>query len=177
MFVISSDFSHYPNYEDANYWDAKTAEAIISNSHDKFLKAINDKNDDNVRNLATRCCGWSSVLTLLNLTKEDAAFKYFNVLYQNSGDTEYGDKERVVGYHAFAVSKINKEEVFNLSEKDKNDLLIIARQTIEEYLSSNQIPKASISEYSQNLHTKCGAFVTLNKNNNLRGCIGRFTGS
>jgi hypothetical protein len=174
LFVISSDFSHYPGYEDAINWDVKTAEAILLNSPDEFLNAINNKNDDNVPNLATRCCGWSSVLTLLNLTQGNPEFEYFNIQYQNSGDTEIGDKERVVGYHAFAVTRTAKKEVFNLSEKDKNDLLILARQTLEEYVISNQIPEAPISEYSQNLMTACGAFVTLNKNEKLRGCIGRF---
>ena len=175
LFVISSDFSHYPGYDDANKWDKKTAEAVLLNSPEEFLKAINDPLDDNIPNLATRCCGWSSILTLLYLTKENPAFEYFNIQYQNSGDTEYGDKDRVVGYHAFAISKTQEVEVFDLSDKDKNDLLFLSRKTINAYLSSNEIPEAPISEYSQNLKTECGAFVTLNKNKNLRGCIGRFT--
>ena len=47
LFVISSDFSHYPSYEDARKSDLYLAEAIISGGLEEFLKALShiDKMD------------------------------------------------------------------------------------------------------------------------------------
>ena len=58
LFVVSSDFSHYPEYEDAKTVDKKTAEAIVSNSPRKFLQAIHANKQKNIPNLATSTCGW-----------------------------------------------------------------------------------------------------------------------
>jgi len=176
LFVISSDFSHYPAYEEANKWDKLTADAILLNKPDEFLKAINDKQDDHVKNLATRACGWSSVLTLLYITENLPDINYSHILYKNSGDTDFGDKSRVVGYNSIVISKSNTHEsgYFHLTDQDKKDLLEIARNTVNTYIGSGIIPDLE-ENYSDILNTHCGAFVTLNKNHKLRGCIGRFT--
>jgi AmmeMemoRadiSam system protein B/AmmeMemoRadiSam system protein A len=176
LFIISSDFSHFPAYEEANKWDKLSADAILLNDPDEFLKAINDKQDDHVKNLATRACGWSSVLTLLYLTQNLPDIQYSHIQYKNSGDADIGDRSRVVGYHAIVVSKSSavKSGHFHLNYHDKKDLLDIARNTVNTYIESGIIPDLE-ENYSDILNTHCGAFVTLNKNHNLRGCIGRFT--
>ena len=43
LFVVSSDFSHYPSYEDAVEADRATGDALLSASPDAFLEAIADK--------------------------------------------------------------------------------------------------------------------------------------
>jgi len=63
---------------------------------------------------------------------------------------------------------------FKLTDKDKKDLLTIARNTIEHYVKNNTKPEINEKNLSSTLKTNCGAFVTLKKNGNLRGCIGRF---
>lgn len=59
-----------------------------------------------------------------------------------------------------------------LSEKEKEELLSIARKTLEVYLTERKIP--SIETKSENLKQSGGAFVTLHENEALRGCIGVF---
>ncbi len=177
LFVISTDFSHYPRYEDANTVDEKTAEAVSSNSREKFLKVLQENESAGVPNLATAMCGWSSVLTLLNLTGDNADFAYHKLLYMNSGDSDYyPDKSRVVGYYAIAVTREEKKQgsAFELSAKDKADLLGIARLSMEEYITTGKTPVLDESAFSDNLKEECGAFVTLNKKGELRGCIGTF---
>ncbi|MBN2175102.1 MAG: AmmeMemoRadiSam system protein B [Bacteroidales bacterium] len=175
LFVISSDFSHYPAYEEAKKWDGITADAIISNNPDHLLKSINDKTDDAVPNLVTRACGWTSLLTLMYITVGNPEFSYKKILYQNSGDTDFGDKSRVVGYNSIVVSQnIVTSSEFKLSETDKESLLQIARNTLVEYITKKEIPEIDENSLSTNLKTPCGAFVTLNKDYHLRGCIGRF---
>jgi len=176
LFVISSDFSHYPSYDEANKWDKLSADAILSNDPGEFLKVINDKQDDNVNNLVTRACGWTSILTLLYITENMPGIQYSHIMYKNSGDAAIGDKNRVVGYNAIVVSKTGEVNPgsFSLTGRDKKDLLKIARTTLNTYIKTGSIPELE-GNYSENLDTHCGAFVTLNKNHSLRGCIGRFT--
>ena len=57
-----------------------------------------------------------------------------------------------------------------LSEADQQTLLRMARQAIESYLQSGEIP--AIPEPAEALRQPCGAFVTLRKGQRLRGCIG-----
>ncbi len=57
-----------------------------------------------------------------------------------------------------------------LSEEEKKILLQVARQSIEE-----EFGLASVNldqNFSERLNEKCGAFVTLSINGELRGCIG-----
>ncbi|HSO87450.1 MAG TPA: AmmeMemoRadiSam system protein B, partial [Draconibacterium sp.] len=104
LFVISSDFSHYPNYANAVKTDKATGEAIASNSPSLFAGVINGNAEKNIPGLATSCCGWSSILTLLCITSETPGIEIQHVKYMNSGDTPYGDKQKVVGYHSFVIT-------------------------------------------------------------------------
>lgn len=174
LFVISTDFSHYPNYKDAKENDSTTASSIIANSPEKFIKTIEENKTKHIDNLATSICGWSSTLTLLYLTENNQNLKYNIIDYQNSGDTFFGDKDRVVGYYSIAVSDKKKEENFTLNDDEKKFLLETARKTIEEFLNTGETIIIDTSKLTTNLKTKCGAFVTLHKEGNLRGCIGRF---
>jgi AmmeMemoRadiSam system protein A len=101
------------------------------------------------------------------------------VTYMNSGDSKYQDKNQVVGYWSIAVSKrdrsIPSSSAFNLSEKDKKDLLMIARTTLEQYIRYKKTPEINATGFSETLKTASGAFVTLKVDGVLRGCIGRFT--
>jgi len=176
LFVISSDFSHYPNYKDASTVDKITASAIQSNKASKLLSALDANEDKNIPGLATSLCGWSSVLTLLYMTESMPAISVNLLQYKNSGDSSYGGKDRVVGYNAlsFTKGKANSGPDFSLSEEDQKFLLKLARQTVEQYVRKGSTPEVDTTKLSPALKTPCGAFVTLNKKHVLRGCIGRF---
>ncbi len=60
-----------------------------------------------------------------------------------------------------------------LNTREKRELLRLARQTIAQTLGGAQ---ADALEPSQGLRQKAGAFVTLHKGGQLRGCIGLFPG-
>ena len=176
LFVISSDFSHYPRYADAVKADSTTAAGIVSNNPRKFIEALQENKAKGYPGLVTSACGWTSILTLLYITENNDDFKYVPLKYMNSGDVENGDKSRVVGYYAIALEKNagNKGVQDFLSTKDKIKLLQIARETIESYLKTGKIPVIDTSGLSPALKVHSGAFVTLNKEQRLRGCIGRF---
>jgi len=178
LFIISSDFSHYPKYEDAVKVDEATKEAIISNNAERLLKTLRENEEMNIPNLVTSLCGWTSVLILLNITKGDESLKYSAVDYKNSGDAEInGDKDKVVGYWSITVSdKQNPESLFNLSDSDKMVLLGNARKAVECAVYHKRIINSDRETYSEILNTRCGVFVTLHKNGELRGCLGRLKG-
>jgi hypothetical protein len=178
LFVISSDFSHYPPYNDALVVDKNTCDAILTNQPDRLLSTLKENEEKNVTNLATSLCGWTSVLTMLYMTENDPGIAMTPVYYQNSGDSKYQDKSQVVGYWSIALSKKDKtipsSHSFNLTDKDKKELLKIARNTLVQYICNNKIPEINASGFSATLKTPCGAFVTLNENRVLRGCVGCF---
>jgi AmmeMemoRadiSam system protein B/AmmeMemoRadiSam system protein A len=176
LFVISSDFSHYPAYDDAVKTDKRTADAIITNSPMELMEVLEENKEENIPNLATSLCGWSSVFTLLNITRDKPGFTYHEVKYMNSGDQHFGDKSGVVGYYSIVVTdEGTADKGFELSDRDKKDLLHIARTTLESYIDLRKIPQFNAEDYSSVLLENCGAFVTLNIDHQLRGCIGRFT--
>jgi AmmeMemoRadiSam system protein B/AmmeMemoRadiSam system protein A len=174
LFIISTDFSHYPNYTDAVKVDKATADAIIVNSPKLLLKTLENNDMKGIPNLATSLCGWTSVLTLLYMTENNTNVEIKKIEYKNSGDSEFGDKNKVVGYNSIIFSLKEQKMGFNLNEQERKDLLSIARRTIDMYLNENKIPEIDADKLTSNIKTKCGAFVTLHKQGLLRGCIGHF---
>jgi AmmeMemoRadiSam system protein B len=88
LVVVSSDLSHYHDYERARARDARTASAIVAQTE----RAIAD--DD--------ACGARPVRGLLVAARaRGLAVRLLDL--RSSGDTA-GDRDRVVGYGAFAVS-------------------------------------------------------------------------
>ena len=57
-----------------------------------------------------------------------------------------------------------------LNDQQRNALLDLAYQTIVQYLSTRQTPAPQITDPA--LAQPCGAFVTLHRHGDLRGCIG-----
>ncbi|HET7732669.1 MAG TPA: AmmeMemoRadiSam system protein B [Paludibacter sp.] len=172
LFIISSDFSHYPEYADARQVDAITKDAILSNNPEKLLDTLAANSKKHIPNLETSLCGWTSVLTLLYMTSQNDSLEFHAIKYRNSGDAKYiGERNQVVGYWSIAVSE-KESEGFQLSVSDKEMLLDIARKTIEDHCHHQKKSDLKTYQFSETLETKCGAFVSLHKKGALRGCIG-----
>ena len=180
LFVISSDFSHYPTYDDALKADSLTGKAIEQDSLAAFGDALEANDDAHYPQLCTSACGQCAIAVLLMLTGGRADLSIRHLAYCNSGDSPYGGKDRVVGYHAFAVTgqknAQRSEKPFVLTDDEKQTLLKIARRSIENALTHDDRPLCDESEITPTLNAKCGAFVTLNEDGRLRGCIGNLVG-
>ena len=171
LFIISSDFSHYPSYEDACEADALTGKAIESGSVEEFIGAIEANARSDKRDLATSACGQFAIITLMLML--DSQYEVRHLMYQNSGDIS-GDRDRVVGYHAFAILRKDSTD-FTLSDEEKSLLKNIALQSIKDSLDGKPIGNLShLTSHHSPLKEKCGAFVSLHKHGRLRGCIGHF---
>lgn len=178
LFVISTDLSHYPGYFDAQTSDKLITEAVESNSPEKFLKTLHQLESSGIPNLQTAMCGWTSVLTLLDMTKDMPYLTFTPVILRNSGDTKFGDKISVVGYCSIAISQkpvqTNKQDDF-LTPEDKKKLLQIARDVIKTFITTRKTLPIDSNSLTKGLLQKCGAFVTLKEEGELRGCIGSFS--
>ena len=173
LFIISSDFSHYPSYADACEVDAKTGKAVESGNVEEFIAAIESNARSGIRNLATSACGEFPIITLMLML--DGHYQVKHMMYQNSGDIDNHDHSRVVGYHAFAILR-GEEKGFSLSDEEKQMLKKIAYESIKDSLDGKSIAVANsqFSTLTPILKEKCGAFVSLHKQGRLRGCIGHF---
>jgi hypothetical protein len=185
LFIISSDFSHYPGYKDAVETDSLTANSIISGNSKTFLNTLQSNESKHIPGLVTSMCGWTSGLTLLDLTGGNKEFEIKLIDYCNSGDSPEAGKNEVVGYNAIAV--IDKSEIaagesldqtsFSFTENEKKQLFKIVRNSIQSKLSDNKKLVLDEKSVTENLKKPMGAFVTLKIDGSLKGCIGRFVSS
>lgn len=88
LFVVSTDLSHYLPYAEAQRVDRATVDLFLS--------------QDARRAATAEACGRGPTATLLDLSNQ-SNWKIQLLDYRNSGDTA-GDKSRVVGYAAFALT-------------------------------------------------------------------------
>jgi len=172
LLIASSDLSHYHSYNRAVEMDK-----IILNHLERFdIEGVN-------RDLANgRCeaCGGGPIITVMLAARSLGANKAKVIKYQNSGDVT-GDKSRVVGYGATVfykaqggVEKMKEEKKvgidLGLSEEEKKILHHIAKTVIESKARGKPVPEFKIE--SPLLKENRGAFVTIHKKGQLRGCIG-----
>lgn len=194
LFIISSDFSHYPSYEDARRVDRLASDAIVRGDPDNFLRTIRKIESSGTPNLATAMCGWPAGLVLLYLAADSDRVTFRNVGYSNSGDSPRGARDEVVGYNAIVAEKkagaantkdaenktVSREgasggDYFVLTSEEKWTLLRIAREAIAARLKGSNQPAVPATKLTPRLTEPLGAFVTITKDGDLRGCIGRFT--
>ncbi|MBN1950211.1 MAG: AmmeMemoRadiSam system protein B [Bacteroidales bacterium] len=176
LFIISTDLSHYPLYNEALKIDQATTEALCTNDPELFYEYIKTSERRQYSDLATSMCGWTSALVLLNITRNLENIAYQPVLYQNSGDIPiYGDKSHVVGYQSVAVVRKQKEQhkEYSLSDEEKQELLDLAHEAIREAVRGGDVPGSKVIQPADTLSGKQGAFVSVYVQDELRGCIGR----
>lgn len=172
LLVISSDLSHYPPYEVANKVDKETIDSILSGEVDKFAQVI--ERNLNQPGVDTCACGAEAIKVGMLVAKKLGIEEIKLINYANSGDIS-GDQSRVVGYASvgfYSDRKLVTTKDTKLNQKAQKDLLKIARETLESYLKDGKVPEFDVND--EDLNEKLGAFVTLRKDGNLRGCIGEF---
>jgi hypothetical protein len=173
LIVASSDLSHYHPYNDAVRIDHKTLKAI--EEWDYLSMARNFEPSVNV----WEACGGYPIIAAMIASERLGASQAKVLDYANSGDVPppVGDKTRVVGYGAVAFVKAPArgaagEAPFSLSAREKNELLKIARNSVESAVRDHKQYEYSPPAGLAALEQERGAFVTLKENGQLRGCIG-----
>jgi len=165
IIIASTDLSHFHSYDEAVSLDRKVIHAVSEWDYYNLS-----------RNLQARiweACGGGPVVTAMMAAEKLGANKAVELKYANSGDVSIGDRSRVVGYVSIALVKSDEppaEKEFMLNSADRKTLLAIAKNVVEEKVKHNRTFEPETD--SPALLQARGAFVTLNKNHNLRGCIG-----
>lgn len=185
LFVISSDFSHYPAYKTAYEVDNATAGAIVTGDPKKFLSVLQKNSGINDPGLSTSMCGWTSGLLLLYMAEGNANLEFKQIDYNNSGDSRYGSKDEVVGYNAIALSEKNSpaeakmalSDEVKFSAREKEQLIALARDNIRSLLYDKKRIPVNEETLPDVFRKPYGAFVTLKIRGSLRGCIGKFISS
>ncbi len=166
LILASSDLSHYHPYDEAETIDHKTLNAI--QAWDYFSMS------QNFETRVWEACGGAPIVAAMIAAERMGANQALLLKYANSGDTT-GDHSRVVGYSAWALVKAPNQRAaqppFALGNHEKSDLLALARKSVE-YAVTEKKAYEPPAPSSQSLNQERGAFVTLKKSGELRGCIG-----
>lgn len=180
LLVASSDLSHYPSYEAACRVDRETLRAIETFDPSHLLRSSAALLQEGIPNLSCTLCGLQAVATVMITAKKLGADRVKVLHYANSGDVPVGgqvNRNRVVGYAAGVFYKSKKEgtnmgriEYEPLNKAAQQELLKMARRSIESYVTTGAIP--SFEPTLEVLKDKRGVFVTLMEHGQLRGCIG-----
>ena len=151
--VISSDLSHFLDYESARRLDAKTSAAIVALRHDDVG--------------CEQACGRHAVNGLLHLAKR-RGFEARALDVRNSGDTA-GPRDRVVGYGAYAFFEPAHG---TLGLESRRHLLDIAARSIRHGIANGRACAVDLERLPPELGERRATFVTLESKGRLRGCIG-----
>jgi AmmeMemoRadiSam system protein B/AmmeMemoRadiSam system protein A len=183
LIVASCDLSHFPAYEDAKRVDRTTLEAMATLDVKTFQTTCRQQLNQGISNLSTSACGEAPITTAIVAARKLGATGARIISYANSGDVSVGDRSRVVGYGAVAFVKDSDADepsprepgekrvgTVGLTVDHEDALLSFARKTIRQYLTSGTTPLAR--GFDPVLESEKGVFVTLRKQDRLRGCIG-----
>jgi len=155
IIIASTDLSHYHGYDAAVVKDRMVIEAVSRMSVEDLQSLLSTHEGE--------ACGGDPMLLTMLVSRNVGATHGALYRYANSGDVT-GDKKQVVGYAAMGLYKSA------LSEQQKQELLALARKTVTEYVRYRRTPEPIVKDIR--LQANGATFVTINRNRQLRGCIG-----
>jgi MEMO1 family protein len=179
LIVASSDLSHYHSYDVAAEMDQRLLQKIGAMD----IEGI----DQCLEGGKCEACGQGPIITAMLAAKKLGADRCDILLYANSGDVT-GEKispRGVVGYGAARIfrpltyrdrDQAEKKKAgidLGLTKEERTELRAIAKKAIETGLTSGASISRSTETVSPRLKEPRGAFVTLYKKGELRGCIGQ----
>jgi AmmeMemoRadiSam system protein B/AmmeMemoRadiSam system protein A len=189
LIVASSDLSHFHSSDSARKLDSVVMEDVRSFNYQQL--------SDDLDYRKAEACGGGPIIAAMIASQKLGANSVEITGYGDSGDIT-GDHSNVVGYLSAILYNSGEEKVydldasqneskgentrvqenpatgvdFGLSTADKKTLLKLARESI--ILAFEDQPPPYPAKISGALQENLGAFVTLDKNYMLRGCIGTF---
>lgn len=171
LFLASSDLYHGHSYK-----ECYTSDSMV-------LKTVGAFDVDGFKNLLTSeqniACGAGPIYIVLLSTRAMGANNCTLIEHTTSGDVTGQKEGYIVGYAGFVISRNNsgeneqtakKQTKEILNKEEKNFLLDVARKSIDAAVKGK--PVIEFEPPTERLKEPKGVFVTLNKNGNLRGCIG-----
>jgi len=174
LVIASSDLSHFHNYKDCRDIDLKFINILKSFSIEELYQGMVTRK--------VEACGGGPIIALMLAAKMNDATNIETLRYANSGDVPFGDLSRVVGYLSAAFYKEPKakkkdpsmgttgNQNRDLTRDEQLFLIQLAEDVIHAAVKNKPIPVPQ--DIPAICKEKRGAFVTVEKHHNLRGCIG-----
>ena len=171
LVVASSDLSHHHDAYEAEAMD-RSALLFMQNVNPEGLWEL-------IQDRKVEACGVGPILVALMIARQAGINEGMLLKYAHSGDVT-GDRSQVVGCAALIwatqASRDGKEESavgvdLGLTDEERRTLKEIAHTTIQCRLEGKP-PPHSFEGITPILEEPRGAFVTLEKQGQLRGCIG-----
>lgn len=177
LIVASSDLSHFYRYDEANRLDSAFIEILQTLEPRRICEALQSKE--------VEACGGGPIAAAMIAAQKLGAGGIKILKHANSGDVPIAGKDSVVGYLAAVMHRNpdQRKEVDNMEEEsaeqtpfkpltlaEKRQLMEIAKRTVEAVVKGAAVPK--FQPLTETLKEERGAFVTLKKKGQLRGCIG-----
>jgi hypothetical protein len=174
LLVISSDLSHYPPADVAQKSDMSflyaLGVAMRCGDPGYLLKTEQKLMDMELPGMDTVCCGHAALVAGAYAALELGAGDFRLLHYSNSGYFGGADTARTVGYGAGLFCR-GEGELFPLADAEKTALLRLARESIKRALDLRDPLEPALGEYPA-FNVPAAAFVTLQMDGKLRGCIG-----
>ena len=173
LLLASTDWQHF--YSSAEGWpkDSLGLECILNLDPEALSRHLAGK--------SVEACGGGPAVAVLKASLDRGANRAVLLAYGDSGDLT-GDKSSVVGYAAIALIREPRPPVNEgqeatttmsgseyLSVAEQAQLLDLARNSIEHYFQGQSAPEPKVEGL---LAEPGAAFVTLEREGRLRGCIG-----
>ncbi len=153
LIVISSDLSHYHDYDTAQRMDRSTCQQI---------EALNTG-----WIVSEQACGARGINGLLTVAKR-RDLRATTLDLRNSGDTA-GPRDRVVGYGAWSFTD---NASTSTAPANREMLLTVARKSIGHGLAKRRRAHVKLGTFDREIECIRASFVTLKEKGKLRGCIG-----
>lgn len=167
LVVASTDLSHFHNLSEAERLDQNVVDAF--DRYDYFMLAYH------LYNRKWEACGGGPMVVAMMVAEHFGANSSVVLDYATSADNkQYGDTNRVVGYMAGAMVYDKDEKLDklpDLTEEEKNQIIEAAEAGVKSAVTNQTYP-IEHSDLPESLQGKYSAFVTINKNGELRACMG-----
>jgi MEMO1 family protein len=178
LMVASSDLSHFHDLGTANQLDNRVRKAVEAFDPGRLLSVLETGDGE--------ACGGGPIAAVLTAARRLGGTEVKVIDYTTSAETT-GDADEVVGYLSAVViggekarqvrSAIGSRQAepkkgFTLDDQQQETLHRIAREAIAAGLASRSYEPAK----DEGLRNERGAFVTLEIDGQLRGCIGQLRG-
>ena len=161
LLVASSDLSHYHPRERASVLDGRLLQRVEEMTPGKLR--------DDLDHGQVEACGGIPIVTVLDAAGRLGGTRASILEYADSGQVN-GDLGSVVGYAAVAVEANRLFADRPLTSEDKARLLSLARDALSGAVSGEEITLPEPADGP--LGSPKGAFVTIRRDGQLRGCVG-----
>jgi len=170
LLVASSDFTHFgPRFGYQPFKDnvPEKIRELAEQAATPLVRCDYDGFEAHLAKTHDTICGRGPIKLLLRILSMRGGAQGVRTAYDTSGKMT-GDWSNSVTYQSFVFT----QRPGTLSERERAELLRIARATVAALLKGQQRPKLDAGKLPAALRDDGACFVTLENRGQLRGCIG-----